>query len=435
MNNSNDSGTFENNEGLSDQAEQNDNTASSSQEIDLAELQKQQILAYQASDDAKGNKIGKQIEDYLASQQKQAQEQEEQNVESDEPDGENEPPEATETESSDESSADTKGNGERKDKQSEAKEGRPTNKKQPAGVDAGGDEDESKLVQQALGALKDPKLKGHIEKILKDKQALEHRIKADDGRVAAYQGRYHESQKRIKELESKIQQLSSSRQAAPPTGSQSAKSPGNSTVDDDLANHPDFKAIAETDEQLARFILEQRQKDREERARLEAQIQELRGEVTPLKQTQQESFVNSEVEKLKSYVSNADEIINSPAWDEFLDVAPPGIKSLANSSYADDVVIAIQAYGSWAQSTFGAPQQQQEEAPSEQGAQQTDERVQRAQQSRDRKLSAKPVGSTATPPTTQRKPTLEEIANDPVLYEKAFQENLQKELKAMGLAK
>jgi len=268
-----------------------------------------------------------------------------------------------------------------------------------------------------------PEVKGNIEKLLQQNQQLEHQYKSVNGRLAAYQRRYEDAQKEAVKYK---QQLT-----APPQGQTAAASknpPNLSKIEDD----PDLKQLAETDEQLARVILKQRQETALREDELRKKIESLESKFNPMEKQFTRQAQYSELEKLKSYVPNAEEIFRHPAWDEWRNAQPLGVQALADSDYADDVARAIELYGQDMRRLYGEPSVRQ---GTQHHSTSVDPRAEEVRKERERKLQAQPVGSPASVRPPQRsEPTLEEIASNPELLEKFQAKIMQDELKKMGRA-
>lgn len=396
------SGTFDENKGLSDH--------------EAEEYHVKMTEAYARNDDAEARKLGAELEAKLKASQESSGgatppvPEETPEVE--------EVPETTSEGGSEEAEAGEKG-GETKDEAQGVTDDPTSAPEQETTA-------EGVLSEELLKTL-DPKVKVQIEKILDEKKKLEELKLRQGNQVAAYQRRYHDNLTKTQKLEQELARVKSQK----PTGSQSAIPAKKAEQEVDA----DLKALMETDEQLARIIMRQREEQAERIAALESRLEQVHGEVTPVRQRQQEVEALQEVEKLRTYVSNAEEIVNHPAWAEFVDLAPPGVQALANSDRAEDVYSAMQLYASWVQSSYGQPEQQHQ-SPAPQGKTVDPDKAKQAQQvqqARERKLQSQPVGSSSAPPITQKKPSLEQIMANPELYQKEFDKQFEAELKKMGV--
>lgn len=279
---------------------------------------------------------------------------------------------------------------------------------------------EQTATQNWLDSL-DPAIKANIEQLIQHNQQLEHQYKSVNGRLAAYQRRYEDAQKEAVKYK---QQLT-----APPQGHTApaaSKNPQSLSIEDD----PDLKQLAETDEQLARVILKQRQEVAQREEELRKKIEQLESKFNPLEQRFVQQAQVTELQKLEQRVPNVREIFNHPAWEEWVNAQPRGVQSLANSDYAEDVERALELYGQDMRRIYGEPSK-----PTTKPHAPVDPRAGAVQQERERKLQAQPVGSPASVRPPQRtEPTLEEIMANPDLLEKFQAKIMQDELKKMGRA-
>lgn len=279
---------------------------------------------------------------------------------------------------------------------------------------SGFDEDTTKWLDSL-----DKSIRPHIEaKLNADKKELliewyktQQQFQAVNGRVAAYQRRYEDIQKKAVQQEEMLKKLTST--TAQPQGNPAATK--TVAIDED----PDLKAIAETDEQLARVIAKREQLLR---AEIEGLKSTMKSELEPLRRSNEEQVIQSELNRLTQMVPNAIEIFNHPAWDNWLNFQPPGVRALATSSNADDVVHALRLYGDDIKRYSGESQPVQAEAK-------PDPKATQVAAERERKLQAQPVGSASVRPPQKTQPTFEEIAANPELLEKYQQQILQEELK------
>lgn len=274
----------------------------------------------------------------------------------------------------------------------------------------------------------DPKIRENVQKLIEDREKLEHQYKATNGRVAAYQRRYEEQRKLAVQQEELIKKLKSST-AQMPQGNQPTAAPKPTNTPLSIDDDPDLKDIAATDEQLARTILKREQLLRQEIDRLQNTIEE---RLSPLQQRFEEASINSEMDRLLSVVPNAVEVFNSKEWDDWVSTQPSAIKAIALSDKADEALRALELYAADMQRWY--PQQPQAPQQGQPVASNPDPRASKVQQERERKLQAQPVGSASVRPPQKAEPTLEEIMNDPELLEKHQQMLYKKELERMGKA-
>lgn len=285
-----------------------------------------------------------------------------------------------------------------------------------------------------------------LRNLLKSHDKLQKRISSDDGRVAAYQRRYHDVQNQaaatrdeLARIKKELAEAQASAQRTP----QKTTQPDTSELDADL------QLLKETDPALARLIERKWKADAEKISELEARLGTKDtsdgGGYTGHTAYVSEEELAREYAKLELAVPNYQEVINyketlpdgsvySP-WDEYLHTHPHA-QSLVSSNRAEDAVFALQGYGMWLSNN---PRYQDyytnNDAPSVDPSANTNdvERAQAVAKERERKSNTKPVGSSPSANTVARqKPSLAEIYADPELLEKYQQEQMEKELAALG---
>ncbi len=281
-----------------------------------------------------------------------------------------------------------------------------------------------------LGSL-DPNIRKNVEQLLKQNQQLVHQRKSDEGRVAAFQRRYEEAQKKAVQNEELVKKLQGQTTAQPqgnPAANQQTKL---LTVDDD----PELKAIAETDEQLARVILKREAALRSELEQMRNDLVGLKTEFNPLKTYQEEAHTRQELQRLEQFVPNAVQIFNyrDPDtgvnyWEDWVKRQPKAIQAAAESYNAEEVAQALRLHIMDMQAYFGfnqqAPAQESKPAPVV-----DQQKIEAVQQERERKLSAQPVGSASVKPPQNAQPSFEQIMSNPDLLAKYQQKIYEEELK------
>lgn len=144
---------------------------------------------------------------------------------------------------------------------------------------------------------------------------VEQRMRSESGRVPFLQ-------KKLAELEKKLQ----SEPAA--TAAVSDGKPTSKELEDALAQ------IAEVDPVTARAFNLLRQEA----------ISSVKKTETILEQRDEEALLAREFEKLTQVVPQAPQVFQLPEWSEWKESQSPGLRALASSSYADDVVVAMEKF-------------------------------------------------------------------------------------------
>lgn len=285
-----------------------------------------------------------------------------------------------------------------------------------------------------LGSL-DPKIRSNVEQLLQQNQQLIHQRKSDAGRVAAFQSRYEELRKKAVQQEELLKRLQSSSTAQPQGQRTAAPVTKPISIEDD----PDLKAIAETDEQLARAMLKREALLRSELEEMRSTLNQFQSEFVPLKQTQEDLHTQRELQRLEQMVPNAVEIFRykDPEtgvnyWEDWVQRQPRAIREAAESLNADEVAPILRLHIMEMQQYFGF--NNQPVAQPQQPTQQVDQsKVQAVQQERERKLQAQPVGSASIKPPQNAQPSFEQIMSSPELLEKYQRKIYEEELKKKGI--
>lgn len=156
----------------------------------------------------------------------------------------------------------------------------------------------------------------------KEAQEELNRLRLVEQRMRSESGRVPFLQKKLAELEKKLQQ----EPAATAAGGDGK--PTSKELEDALAQ------IAEVDPVTARAM---------DLLRKEA-IGSIKKTETILEQRDEEALLAREFEKLTKAVPQAPQVFQLPEWHEWKETQSPGLKALASSSYADDVVVAMEKF-------------------------------------------------------------------------------------------
>ena len=236
-----------------------------------------------------------------------------------------------------------------------------------------------------------------------DRAAQElHRYKSDHGRVAAYQ-------RKADRLEKELEQLRKQKAQQPPPRENLAAALN-------IESDEDFKALLEADPTFARLHERQLKKIAEGIEQTYGkQIEELR---TRFVQTEEDQYFRQEQQKLLTAVPNAVEVISHPAWREFKDNSPAGVRTLAESDKAEDLLLAMQLYAAYVQNAYP-----QEAAPNNEPLkEQTKDTPTESKivQERQRKLQG-------SPGVSKPQPTPSAVAEDDEALFKRYYEQARKE--------
>ena len=286
-----------------------------------------------------------------------------------------------------------------------------------------------------LDTLTDPAIKAEVEKLLKEKEKekeeLHHAFQSVNGRVAAFQRRYEEEKKLRLSQEERLR--SSSPTAQPQHSSAAPKKP--LSINDD----PDLKAIAETDEQLAKVIYSREQAMREEMEELRKELHGVKDAFAPVRQYQEQQHQNHELSRLTQIIPNAIDIFTyidpetkvNP-WDDWVKRQPRAIREAALSDDAEEVAGALKLHIYEMREMLGFNRTEESADVTTTHTQEVNPKLEAVQRERERKLQATPVGSASVRPPQKTQPTMAEILANPDLL-REFQDKIYKdEMKKKG---
>lgn len=147
------------------------------------------------------------------------------------------------------------------------------------------------------------------------------RLRLAEQRQRSESGRVPFLQKKLAELEKKLQEPAAS--AAALNGQPTSKE-----LEEALAQ------IAEVDPVTAKALSLLRQEAQGSVKKTESILEE----------RETEALLNREFDKLTKMVPQAPQVFQLPEWQEWKESQTPGLMALASSSYADDVVVAIEKF-------------------------------------------------------------------------------------------
>lgn len=234
------------------------------------------------------------------------------------------------------------------------------------------------------------------------------RLRSTEQKYRSESGRVPFLQKRLAELEKKLQQENQPPRAAVSSGTAPNS---NKELQDALAQ------IQEVDPVTAKAF--------------ELLRQEVAGSAhktqSILEQRDEEALLAKEFEKLTKQVPQAPQVFQLPEWQEWKEAQTPGLYELANSSYADDVVVAIEKFAKDMQVRYpGIVENQTTSAPKveekvEPAPAVVDTKQAAVVEQRARRLAATTPASAAPAPKVSSEPT------DPEALMRHFYAQIMKE--------
>lgn len=210
----------------------------------------------------------------------------------------------------------------------------------PGGGDAGGDDaegdDDSDAPDEDLTP-REQELQAQLEK-LRQSEASQR------GRVGAYQ-------RQINEL--KRQQA----QQPPQSGGQAGQSPDQSSKNVEArqeadqkqamakaAGSEDWNALEQDFPDIARALESRLDEDRQDRARLQQEVAEMRASVQSTQQQAHEQYLGNQQDALQARHSDWKEVVNAPAFQQWLQQQPPSIQTLTESDDAAEAAALLDLF-------------------------------------------------------------------------------------------
>jgi hypothetical protein len=239
-----------------------------------------------------------------------------------------------------------------------------------------------------------------VTQLAQQNERLNQYYRSNEGRVSALM-------RQINELKSQT-----STPAQPPV--RDATPAATAQVDDDEF----LQDLKESDPALYTVLKQREAKNQQavqrelERARKEFE-KTLDSRIAPIAQAEQERAIHAELEKVQAAVPNVAEIVNSPEWTQFKTVVPKGVRALAESSTADEMLTALWMFHSWMGG--GTTATQVENTNKEVVTPPANTEQQRLIDDRNRRLQGTSVGTKA--PVTTTTATLDDASEIARIYE------------------
>ena len=222
---------------------------------------------------------------------------------------------------------------------------------------------------------------------LEAQRTLNHKLKSDAGRVPSLQRKLAEVDKQLREMSAKTNPSAAT------------------TREDKRVLSEKLAQIKEHDPLLADAVMDI----------VNDAISELRQDLEPkvaaaekaVFTKEMEETLETEMQKLEAVVPNAMEVFQSPAWTAWKADLPATWRALAESAYAEDVLVALQRYSK------DIYERHPELKPADTSKQTTttapvNEEATRVQQQRDKKLTTKTPGTASV--SAKDTPNLDEDA-------------------------
>jgi flagellar biosynthesis chaperone FliJ len=255
-------------------------------------------------------------------------------------------------------------------------------------------------------------LRSELDAVKKDRDEWRHKFTSNAGRIAAYQ-------KTIADLKNQVTLLQGdSRQPAAAKSADASKAKPKES--------PTLKKLESVDPTLAEFLKEYREEiETDLKSEFEGGLKNTNKVIV---ETQNRDFLEKEHAKLRSVVTNLDEVISSKEFAYFRDnVASPAVQKLLESDFADDALVGLEIYETWCDRVVSAkkgdpksePKEEIKEEPKKEEPKPKED-LKKVIEARDRRLNATDVSS--TPPTPKGSGEFDPEA----LFNEAFNKRLSK---------
>ena len=166
-----------------------------------------------------------------------------------------------------------------------------------------------------------------LKEELDKKSKIEHQLRSDAGRVPALQ-------RKLKELDTKLQEL-----AAKPPANAAETREQTRVLSEKLAQIKEADPLlAEAVEEAIKAAIEPLRQEQDSKL---AKTQEL------FTKKEEEETLDREYAKLIQAVPNAPQVFEHPLWAEWKTQIPPNLLALAESMYADEVMVAFDIFGKY----------------------------------------------------------------------------------------
>lgn len=183
-------------------------------------------------------------------------------------------------------------------------------------------------------------LEARLKALEEENQRLKHSDSSQRGRLGAYQ-------RQINELQRQMQSRQPPGQAQQPD-QHGGQSPGSDDQQKQAAAEAmgleDWEALKEDWPDMARALEARLEADRQERARLEREVAELRSTVQPIQQQAQEEHLRAQEDALTARHPDWREVVAAPAFAEWLNQQPESLQSLASSEDAAEAAALLDMY-------------------------------------------------------------------------------------------
>ncbi|WP_277810686.1 hypothetical protein [Chromohalobacter canadensis] len=145
-------------------------------------------------------------------------------------------------------------------------------------------------------------------------------------------------------------------QQRPAQGGQQASQPSNSSGEQqeadqkqamaEAAGSDDWESLKQDFPDIARAVEARLEGDRQETARLQQEVADLRSTVQPMQEQAHEQYLGSQKRALEARHSDWKEVVNAPAFQQWLQQQPASISSLFESEDAAEAAALLDLYKS-----------------------------------------------------------------------------------------
>lgn len=258
----------------------------------------------------------------------------------------------------------------------------------------------------------DPSIRQHVDRLLEEKAKAENEkqqyIRSNEGRLAAEQRKARDYQRQLEQIRQQPQTAATRKEEQQVTKAENER----------------LKALKEADPFLGEYL----EQIENEKQALADKIKGLETTFETTKKDQEERFVMSQVDIVRSQVQNVEEIWESDYFRQFIeDYAPAWVLRENNNPTAESALKVLRAYGDWANHVNSQLEQQGNGGTTSATTQTAavpaanNAQAQKIQQERERKASAAPVqkSSVTRPSPNTPSDSLDGVSvNDPEQFDK-----------------
>lgn len=168
---------------------------------------------------------------------------------------------------------------------------------------------------------------------------------------ASQRGRVGALQRQINDFKRKQGQAESQPQQPSTTPGKPSEEDAQKQAMADAVGSDDWESLKQDFPDIARALEARLDADRQERTRLQQEVAELRSTVQPIQQQAHEQYLGSQQRALEARHADWQEVVNAPAFQQWLQQQPPSIQALTESDDAAEAAALLDLYKGTNQAT------------------------------------------------------------------------------------